>query len=181
MEEDNIAIRLKGFIDSQGVTHSQFADTCGIARASLSQLLSGRNKKISDVLVGQIHKAYPDLSVLWLMFGEGPMLMSKSNIAAPDASSDSEIGANDTTPLSTARDVATSLDDDTSAEEQRNVRPLNTPANCSNISENQIHDTEIKIAELTRQIDKIRKNPRKVSHITIYYDDSTFETFYPRR
>lgn len=45
MEEYNVAIRLKGFIESQGLTNSQFADRCGIPRPSLSQLLTGRNKK----------------------------------------------------------------------------------------------------------------------------------------
>ncbi|GFI58835.1 hypothetical protein IMSAG025_02299 [Muribaculaceae bacterium] len=29
------------------------------------------------------------------------------------------------------------------------------------------------------EIEKMRKNPRKVVQITVYYDDSTFETFYP--
>ncbi len=46
MEEDNVAIRLKGFIDSQGLTNSQFADQCRIPRPSLSQIISGRNKNI---------------------------------------------------------------------------------------------------------------------------------------
>ena len=57
------------------LSNSQFADRCGIPRPSLSQLLSGRNKKLSDVVVKQIHDAFPQMSVLWLMFGEGDMLM----------------------------------------------------------------------------------------------------------
>ena len=73
--EDNVAIRLKGFMDEMDLTNSQFADKCGIPRPTLSQLLTGRNKKISDVLVGQIHNAFPRLSVLWLLFGEGDMFI----------------------------------------------------------------------------------------------------------
>ena len=38
---------------------------------------------------------------------------------------------------------------------------------------------DAKNAELMREIEKMRKNPRKVIQITVYYDDSTFETFYP--
>lgn len=75
MEEQNVAVRLKHFIDYLSITNSQFADACGIPRPSLSQLLSGRNKKLSDVVVKQIHDQYPRLSVLWLMFGEGEMLV----------------------------------------------------------------------------------------------------------
>lgn len=63
---------------------SQFADTCGIPRPTMSQILNGRNKKISDELISKIHSAYPQLSVLWLMFGEGEMLTS-SNIQASEA------------------------------------------------------------------------------------------------
>ena len=78
MNEESIATRLKVFMDSMELSHSQFADSCGIPRPTLSQLLSGRNKKISNLLVGQIHRAYPALSVLWLLFGEGDMIVSSS-------------------------------------------------------------------------------------------------------
>ena len=61
MNEESIATRLKVFMDSMELSHSQFADSCGIPRPTLSQLLSGRNKKISNLLVGQIHRAYPAL------------------------------------------------------------------------------------------------------------------------
>lgn len=65
--------RLKFFMDSNKIAISQFADTCGIPRPTMSQILNGRNKKISDELISKIHAAYPNLSVLWLMFGEGEM------------------------------------------------------------------------------------------------------------
>ena len=90
MDNDNVAIRLKGFIDSEGLSHSQFADKCGIPKPSLSQLLSGRNKKVSDVIIGQIHRAFPDLSVLWLLFGEGGMRTVASRLSETDSVSESE-------------------------------------------------------------------------------------------
>ena len=65
--------RLKFFLEKNNIAISQFADTCGIPRPTLSQILNGRNKKISDELISKIHAAYPALSVLWLMFGEGSM------------------------------------------------------------------------------------------------------------
>jgi len=60
-------------MDSNNIAISQFADTCKIPRPTMSQILNGRNKKISDELITKIHTAYPSLSVLWLMFGEGEM------------------------------------------------------------------------------------------------------------
>ncbi len=60
-------------MDSRNIPITQFADTCGIPRPTLSQLLNGRNKKVSDEFISKIHDAYPALNVLWLMFGEGSM------------------------------------------------------------------------------------------------------------
>lgn len=75
----DLVSRLKQFMDQSDIAISQFADTCNIPRPTMSQILNGRNKKISDELIAKIHLAYPKLSVLWLMFGEGDMVAS-SNI-----------------------------------------------------------------------------------------------------
>lgn len=48
------------------------------------------------------------------------------------------------------------------------------------LAQKQIVEAEKRIAELQTQIEKMRQNPRKVTHITVYYDDSTFETFTPK-
>ena len=77
MEETNIANRIKLVIEALGINDSQFADNCSISRSSLSLILSGKNKKISDVVIGQIHKTYPALSILWLLFDEGSMWVNK--------------------------------------------------------------------------------------------------------
>jgi transcriptional regulator with XRE-family HTH domain len=68
--------RLKHYMDTNQVAISQFADRCGIPRPTMSQLMNGRNKRISDEVINKIHNAYPDLSILWLMFGEGDMVPS---------------------------------------------------------------------------------------------------------
>lgn len=75
--------RLKFFLEKRNIAISQFADTCKIPRPTLSQILNGRNKKISDELITKIHNAYPSLSVLWLMFGEGDM-ETNANIEISD-------------------------------------------------------------------------------------------------
>lgn len=177
MEDRNIAIRLKVFIDSQGLTYSQFADRCGIPRPSLSQIISGRNKKISDIIVGQIHKTFPELSVLWLMFGEGPMLMqtpSGNNVS--QLSDDFDFGSG------TLFSDNENLSDRTTQKENRgNLSGLTSPSEGSQKTHYKRVDDDLRIVELQKQIEKLQKNPRKVSQITIYYDDSTFETFYPQR
>lgn len=96
----DIVSRLKTFIDHLGVPVTQFADNCGIPRPTLSQLLNGRNKTVRDELIAKIHAAYPRLSVMWLMFGEGEAIL--------DASTDTPAQTPMTTPLHTASAQLTS-------------------------------------------------------------------------
>ena len=70
----DIISRLKKFLSDTGISNSQFADTCVIPRPTLSQLLNGRNKKVSDEVIAKIHRAYPSLNIMWLLFGDGEML-----------------------------------------------------------------------------------------------------------
>lgn len=71
----DIVSRLKSFIGYLKVPVTQFADNSRIPRPSLSQLLSGRNRKVSDEVITKIHSAYPQLNMLWLLFGEGEMVV----------------------------------------------------------------------------------------------------------
>lgn len=176
MEEQNVAIRLKGFIDSLGISYSQFADQCGMPRPTLSQLLNGRNKKISDVLVGQIHKAYPELSVLWLMFGEGPMLQDSHRSSFKNSSAaDSGIG-NESENAPDGTEIATEVSQNP---EYENLKALNMATEGYENLVNKIVEYESKISELHLQIENLTKNPRRVTQIIVYYDDSTFEAFLP--
>lgn len=75
----DIASRLRQYMAAKGIASSQFADTADIPRPTLSQLLNGRNKKISNELITKIHEAFPSLNVLWLMFGEGDMETNANN------------------------------------------------------------------------------------------------------
>lgn len=163
MQEDNVAIRLKHFMEKIGISNSQFADQCGIPRPSLSQLLNGRNKKISDVLVGQIHERYPELSVLWLLFGEGSML--------------------NPTPLSTAlaSEGQKFMDDDADEDENAEEIELTYPKNEPQALINKGFMGVSKGTENSGKIEKNRVIPRKVTSITVFYDDNSYETFIPSR
>lgn len=74
----DIVSRLKIFLNQNNIASSQFADACDIPRPTVSQLLNGRNKKVSDEVVSKIHASYPELSIMWLMFGEEPMLVDNN-------------------------------------------------------------------------------------------------------
>ncbi|MDE6290805.1 MAG: hypothetical protein K2M16_04675, partial [Muribaculaceae bacterium] len=62
-----------------------------------------------------------------------------------------------------------------------NVRGLTQPQDIGNRDIYQQLEENKKILELQLQIEKLQKNPRRVAQITVYYDDSTFETFIPAK
>ena len=78
----DIATRIKIFLNDQGIAYSKFADACNISRPTLSQLLTGRNKKVNNEIISKIHRAYPSLSIMWLMFGESPMILNDDDTDA---------------------------------------------------------------------------------------------------
>lgn len=179
MTDQNTATRLKVFIDSLGISNSQFADECGIARPSLSQLLTGRNKKISSTIVEAIHEHYPRLSVVWLMFGEGEMLVkSPSEAAAAAGGGADELDANivkdteDSVPYGSRSIYAPNEERIYTA---GGVSLLNPQNSCSMT----VIEMQKELKQLRKQLEDEKKQKRRVSHITVYYDDSTFETFFP--
>lgn len=182
MSDSNVADRLKTFIEVKGLTYSQFADACGIPRPSLSQLLTGRNKKISDIMIGQIHNMFPELSIVWLLFGEGEMEAGNINSGNGDrAGRSSSVGGlfdlDEQTPSGSKNIVFSSNDRSTGQISQGNG--LKTLQNDPQLSDIKIERLQKRIKELEGQVEFLRKNPRKAVQITVYYDDNTFETFYP--
>lgn len=194
MSEENIAYRLKFLLQSLGITSSFFADECGISRATFSQLLTGRNKKISDVLIGQIHTAYPSLSILWLLFNEGPMWIGQPEGYASDSTDDnlgSLIGGASRSIIDkedsrgkNGSDIGLqnmiNPDDDRGVKNNSKENGLN-----SNDEYVQNHGLEsvnnrINSTDNLCEIENLRVKMKKVVQVTIYYDDSTFETLFPR-
>lgn len=160
--------RLKLFMDSQNLASTQFADMCMIPRPTVSQILNGRNKKISDELIGKIHRAFPQLSVLWLMFGEGNM-ESDSNIQFSEPKNINSID-------SSTRENTTNQDVENNEIDFSNVFDFSSEkfvTNNTSTSSIEIHNGEEVSVPITRNSSK------KIQNIVVLYDDNTFETFLP--
>ena len=98
--------RLQQFLAAENISQSQFADTIGVARASISHILAGRNKPGFDFIERTAHH-YPDLNLDWLITGRGRMYSNaKSAPEAPAAPipplSDPAQGSLFDTPLPTS-------------------------------------------------------------------------------
>ena len=64
--------RLQQFLAAENISQSQFADTIGVARASISHILAGRNKPGFD-FIESMARHYPELNLEWLITGRGRM------------------------------------------------------------------------------------------------------------
>ena len=81
--------RLLKFLNAENITQAQFADSIGVARASISHIISGRNKPGYDFISAMMEK-YPQLNPEWLILGKGKMYkeIPKSQTALPDMSTE---------------------------------------------------------------------------------------------
>ena len=68
--------RLQQFLAAENISQSQFADTIGVARASISHILAGRNKPGFD-FIESMARHYPELNLEWLITGRGRMYTSQ--------------------------------------------------------------------------------------------------------
>jgi transcriptional regulator with XRE-family HTH domain len=68
--------RLKNWMESKGLRSSELADNICVARATVSHILSGRNKPSIDLLQ-KLLSVYPKLNSNWLITGIGYMNTTK--------------------------------------------------------------------------------------------------------
>lgn len=70
--------RILSFLEAENISQAQFADSIGVARASVSHIISGRNKPGFD-FIERTARRYPLLSLEWLITGKGPMYNSPAD------------------------------------------------------------------------------------------------------
>jgi DNA-binding protein len=177
----DIVDRLKSFIDYLQIPVTKFADNCGIPRPTLSQLTNGRNKSVRNELVEKIHSAYPNLSVLWLMFGEGDMLFDK-NIQISEPQTPDPIEFNPSQPpindIDMPRfDFEDEFSQNSSEKFTDDLSPSSLSAGASiDFGAPRRNESQEPVTpSLTINPDQ----SKRVVNIIVYYNDNTFESFSP--
>ena len=69
--------RIKQFADSLGISMRKFCETVGVANGSFEKV-----KSIGSETLLKIYYAYPNISLEWLITGEGSMFKTKQNVAS---------------------------------------------------------------------------------------------------
>ncbi len=179
----DIVSRLKLFLSQNGISNSQFADTCDIPRPTLSQLLNGRNKKVSDELITKIHVAYPALNILWLMFGDGDMFVPKENnlnaVASPQLAENVKKMSNPHVAQENSSPLQTSI----SFGDNDAVYSPPAPASSSSDSATLSAALESIAKSVGRNgsvaTTKTADSRRHIVNIMVIYSDNSFELFTP--
>lgn len=151
--------RLQKFLDAENITQSQFADAVGVARASVSHILSGRNKPGFDFIESvSIH--YPTLNIEWLINGKGRMYKN-----APAPAPQENVG-NDLFRKSLFSEEIE--DDDESFEPQKSAElprePVAEPASRPAVPK-----------KAAVKAESAPRGERTVSKIIVFFSDGTFQ------
>ncbi|MBD9092713.1 MAG: XRE family transcriptional regulator [Bacteroides oleiciplenus] len=152
----SIKDRFKMIMERERLTAGAFAESIGVAQATISHILGPRNKYPSTEVILRLHQRYNDINLEWLLTGEGEM----SN------TSDSSIESGFDYPLFAENAINPS--EVTSHAENRKEIALETPINTPK----EVVKQEIIYKE---------RPPRKITEIRIFFDDNTYETFKPEK
>lgn len=173
------------------MSQQDFAAHLGISPASLSSIFTGRTNPTSNHVMA-IHRAFPQINVNWLMFGEGEMLISSA------ASTDGQNEAADSQEAS-AVSAETSAAEVTAGVSSAAGLPLS--AGETLFSNTQTGQNGAQTQTETRQnayagrreasssprgggnfsnmAINIDKDQRKIKEIRVFFSDGTYESFVP--
>lgn len=151
----SIKDRFKLVMEREKLTAGAFAESIGVAQATISHILGPRNKYPSTEVILRLHQRYNDINLEWLLTGKGKM-SNESNSAEEGGVFDYPLFAEN---------------------------PEN-PADESNEMENRKEialERQQKSPKETVKQEIIYKErpPRKITEIRIFFDDNTYETFKP--
>lgn len=176
--------RIEFIMNGYGLSSSQFADKTGIPRASVSHILSGRNKPSLEVLQ-KVAAVFPEIDIQWLMLGVGQK---------PDFSQVA-MGESSQTPNEetvTVEEANLFMQYNEPVVRQQAKQPVAQPVIQP------IIQPERQRAEDSRQQKVVSKTPqqaqrrvpqqrnnveqvRRIKEIRVFYSDGTYEILYPEK
>ena len=109
-------------MDREKLTAGAFAESIGVAQATISHILGPRNKYPSTEVILRLHQRYNDINLEWLLTGQGEMSNTPSD-------SDSSIESGFDYPLFAENSVNPSKE--TGPAENRKEIALETPVNAT--------------------------------------------------
>lgn len=76
----DITKRIEDLLAYLGVSPNKFATNCKLGSSNFGKMLRG-NMPVTDATIEKIIKTYPQVSLNWLKFGEGEMILEDSPLS----------------------------------------------------------------------------------------------------
>jgi len=165
-------VRLEQFLAAENISQAQFADSINVARASVSHILSGRNKPGFDFISSMIRR-YPTLNIDWLITGRGKMYKNGTDAPVEQIPPTVDSTAQNVQP---AQKSQFTDDDDLLFTDIETVTPpvQNQPESVQSPTDVTNSASLIETISLNK-IKELTENQRKAVKVIIFYSDGTFQ------
>ena len=150
--------RIKQIMAQEHLNQKEFAATTGISPATLSSIFNGRTSPTLNHAEA-LHRRFPRLNMSWLMFGEGDMYI-KEGQAGSSSGEDGAVLSGDLFADGGAADGLANPSKGDSPDLKFDI-PSGTP----------------RMPVMREVVKYIDKPQRRITSITIFFDDGSFETF----
>ncbi|MBR1872138.1 MAG: helix-turn-helix transcriptional regulator [Bacteroidales bacterium] len=160
--------RLQQFLGAENISQSQFADELGVARASVSHILAGRNKPGYEFLTSLMAR-YPRLNMEWLLIGKGKMYKDMQVSIEEEVKENASIS--EPAPASPAQPSPS-------------LQPALAKSDYAKIDESALSDTQTDLFSQISYPQEPKNEPkpvqlsdtqRKIKKVIIFFDDGTFQ------
>lgn len=164
--------RIRLIMEKAKMSQQDFANKLGISPASLSSIFTGRTNPTNNH-VQAIHRAFPNININWLMFGEGNMCEDSAGDGTNEATVDQ--------PASDGTEAADTLSHSAAGalpgffDVGEMARPATIPYRRSSATG---HD-QTAYTHAEENVKIIDRPQRRVKEIRVFFDDGTYEAFVP--
>ena len=184
--------RIEYLMNLYGLTPSQFSDKTGIQRASVSHILSNRNKPSLEILL-KIYHAFEDVELAWLVAGEGnpPTAPQENNEnqSVAELASGEEVHRQsnmlfsfmDEDGAKPAADVATVVPAAAAAAEKPAEVVQVAPVNVAVEKEKEPVASSANAVDAHQSLSLGMDSSKRIREIKIFYNNGTYETFVPEK
>ena len=172
-ERERIELLMKCY----DLSPSQFAEKTGIQRASVSHIISGRNKPSLEVML-KIYEAFPSVDMKWWMMGVGEEPVPQKALEVAEAVSETHFPESATSRLQAESGLFAPVEPAPQVFEESKPRRVAMPQP----REKQPAEARQKRSQSGRLAQMMPLSAdKKIKEVRIYYSDGTYETLVPER
>ena len=167
--------RLSQFLAAENISQSQFADSIGVARASISHIVAGRNKPGYDFICSVMER-YPSLNIEWLLAGKGKMYKGAAMEKARN-----ETVENQVEKMAEVREEETDLfsaarhEEELKASQAAPDLSAQMPADTLRRRDLPLPQTKLPYPPESGESADAPAAGRRIDKIVVFYSDSTFQ------